>query len=109
MNRFTSIRTGATAAVLATTVAMAIVVAIPRLAHASTATAPAYSVSQTVKYGDLDLNSSSDAKTLMHRIRVAAHNVCSINGSNAAQELCVERAVQEAAQKVKLPKDGANL
>lgn len=109
MNRFTSIRTGATAAVLATTVAMAIVVAIPRLAHASTTTAPAFSASQTVKYGDLDLNSTSDTKVLMRRIRVAAHNVCGINQSNAAQELCVERAVQDAALKVKLPKSGANL
>lgn len=109
MNRITSIRTRATAAVLATTVAMAIVVAVPRLAHAGTTTAPAFSASQTVKYGDLDLNSSADTKLLMHRIRVAAHNVCSINKLNAAQELCVERAVQDAAQKVKLPKTGANL
>jgi UrcA family protein len=109
MNRFTSIRTGATAAVLATTVAIAIVVAIPALARASTTTAPAPSATQTVSYGDLNLNNSSDTKVLMHRIRVAAKNVCDINNSDAAKELCVARAVQDAVQKLNLPKASANL
>jgi UrcA family protein len=53
-----------------------------------------------VKFGDLDLSRRSDTKILIHRIRVAAHDVCSVNGYAPAQQLCYQKAVSDALKQI---------
>ncbi len=65
-------------------------------------------LSETVKYGDLDLSNSQGATTLYTRIRIAAANVCSPfdHRSFASQRLldaCVHKAIADAVKKVDQP------
>src|SRR5262245_9648349 len=56
------------------TLAVAIALGAGSISIASAETAV---VSKTVKYGDLDLNGPSGAKTLYNRIKAAAESLCS--------------------------------
>ena len=65
--------------------------------------------SQTVKFADLDVSKSEGLKTLLSRIRGAAHKVCSpapdptdIQG-NKDYKKCVDAAVSGAVEKVGNP------
>lgn len=94
MNRSTTTRAGITVAMLA---AAAL---IPALANATTNSTAGQSSSETVKFGDLDLSRRADTKVLIHRIRVAAHDVCSVNGYAPAQQLCYQKAVSDALKQI---------
>jgi UrcA family protein len=94
-----------------TSVAVALLAAaalLPALANATTNTLQAQAATQTVKFSDLDLNRKADDKVLLHRIRVAAHNVCTINDF-MAQQTCYHKAVREAVEQVNRPQLSALL
>ncbi len=66
-------------------------------------------VSVVVKYGDLDLESDQDVRTLRKRIRNAARSVCGsidtrILGLRDAYEDCVEEAFTDGVAAVGNPK-----
>jgi len=84
MNRSTATRAGVAVALLA---AAAL---IPALANATTSSPTDQISTEIVKFGDLDLSRPADTKVLIKRIRVAAHNVCSVNGYAPAQQLCYQ-------------------
>jgi UrcA family protein len=102
MNHSTFNRAGVAVALLA---AAAL---IPALANATTDSTALQSATETVKFADLDLNRPADAKVLIQRIRVAAHNVCSMNGY-VAEQTCYHRAVREAVQQINRPQLSAAL
>jgi UrcA family protein len=64
--------------------------------------------SRTVRFADLDLNRPADTKILLERIRVAAHDVCTVNGF-VTQQNCYHKAVREAVQKINRPELTAQL
>jgi UrcA family protein len=92
MKRSTTARAGMAVALLAAAL-------IPALANATTAV-PAQTLTEWVKYGDLNLNQRDDARTLIHRIRVAAHHVCAINSDLDQRQACYEQAVTLALNDV---------
>lgn len=66
---------------------------------------PAQSHSQTVRYGELNLDSEQGAKVLYTRIRGAAGNVCSsLDGRNLIEKKlwqgCLDKAVANAVAEV---------
>ena len=93
MKGSTTARAGMAAALLAAAL-------IPALANATTTTVPAQTLTEWVKYGDLNLNQRDDARTLIHRIRVAAHHVCAINSDLDQRQSCYEQAVTMALNEV---------
>jgi UrcA family protein len=62
---------------------------------------------KTVRYADLDIQNPTDAKTLYHRIRVAARDVCDTHSRDwferEAGHACIERATDDAVRKVNAP------
>lgn len=65
-------------------------------------------LSETVKYGDLDLNRSQDASRLYKRLDRAARNVCApLRGRSvtpaAKHRACVNEAVAKAVSEVDQP------
>jgi UrcA family protein len=63
--------------------------------------------SVTVKFGDLDLNSTAGATTLYHRIHSAAKAVCGTAGTQMVQiaqwQGCVKDATSDAIARVNNP------
>jgi UrcA family protein len=67
-------------------------------------------VSQTVKYGDLDLSTPEGATALYRRIASAARNVCSARNMDtwnfawrSQSTACVQKAIADAVTKVNQP------
>jgi len=89
---------------LAATVSLAFM-AQPASANTGTETA-----SETVKFRDLDLNQSEDAKTLLRRIRRAATMVCTgsrtltgVHFSSRTSRDCIKQATSGAVAKLGHP------
>ena len=61
-----------------------------------------------IRYGDLDLNSVRDAKVMLHRIRLAAVDVCRTDERTHAailrSEACRQQAVAEAVSRLRAPR-----
>lgn len=65
-------------------------------------------VSETVKFGDLNVSNPQGAATLYQRIAAAARNVCGSYdsgnlGSRASVSACVRKAIADAVTKVGRP------
>jgi UrcA family protein len=64
-------------------------------------------VSQTVRYGDLNLATSEGARRMAFRIRVAAQSVCggdySVVRTGTGFDECVSSTVEQAAMKLDAP------
>jgi UrcA family protein len=65
-------------------------------------------VSETVKFGDLNVSNPQGAATLYRRIAAAARNVCGSYdgwnlGSRASVSACVHKAIADAVTKVARP------
>jgi UrcA family protein len=63
---------------------------------------------KTVKFSDLDLGTPDGAKTLYHRIRVAAQEVCDKSAGNDpilryGEPGCIDKAIDSAVKKVNAP------
>jgi UrcA family protein len=100
MNRSLTTRSGFAVALLA---AAALIPAL-----ATTDATALQSATRTVRFADLDLSRPADTKILMQRIRVAAHDVCTVNGF-VVQEGCYRKAVRDAVQKINRPELTAQL
>jgi UrcA family protein len=91
--------------ILAATIFAALTCGIATVSFASDGTG---ALQATVKYGDLNVSSTSGATTLYSRIRAAAENVCRPfnNRDFASQKLlaaCVHKAMGDAVNEVNQP------
>jgi UrcA family protein len=74
-----------------------------------TAADGATTVSETVKYGDLNVSNPQGAATLYRRIVTASYSVCRHNvdsrnlASQSSQAACVHKAIADAVTKVGQP------
>jgi UrcA family protein len=91
--------------ILAATIFAALTCSIAAVSFASDSSDP---LQAKVKYGDLNVSSTSGAAILYYRIRVAAHTVCHPFDSKdlASQKLlaaCVHKAMSDAINDVDQP------
>ena len=91
-------------------VLLAATVGLTFMAQPASANIGDETVSQTVKFRDLDLNQTEDAKALLRRIRRAATMVCtgrpSLDGfsfSSRSTRKCIKQASGEAVAKLNHP------
>ena len=91
-------------------VLLAIPVGLTFTAQPASANTGNQTVSQTVKFRDLDLNQTGDAKVLLLRIRRAATTVCTgrptldhVAFSSRIARTCIKRASDDAVAKLAHP------